>query len=79
MNIVGSRWVLKTKLKLVGSVEHFKACFVAKGYNQLIVIDVHDISSVASKLGCAYVYFTFSIHYKLQHYGSKILLWASKR
>lgn len=41
MNIVGSRWVFKTKLKSDGSIERFKARLVAKGYNnQLEGIDL---------------------------------------
>ena len=35
INVVGSRWVFKTKLKSDGSIERFKARLLAKGYNQL--------------------------------------------
>lgn len=31
-NIIGSRWVFRTKLKLEGSVERYNARLVAKGY-----------------------------------------------
>ena len=34
MNIVGSRWVLKTKIKSDGSLDRLKARLVAKGYNK---------------------------------------------
>ncbi|KAH0675700.1 hypothetical protein KY285_023501 [Solanum tuberosum] len=49
MNIVGSRWVFKTKLKLDGSVERFKALFVARGYNQLAIINFQDTFSPVVK------------------------------
>jgi len=35
MNVIGSRWVFKTKLKFDGYIERFKARLVAKGNNQL--------------------------------------------
>ena len=32
MNVVGSRWVFKTKLKSNSSIERFEARLVAQGY-----------------------------------------------
>ncbi|WMV25538.1 hypothetical protein MTR67_018923 [Solanum verrucosum] len=42
MNVVGSRWVFKTKLKSDGSIDRHKARLVAKGYSQLEGIDFKE-------------------------------------
>ena len=49
MNIVGSGWVFKTKLKSDGSVEQFKAKLVAKGYSKLEGIDFTRTFSLVIK------------------------------
>lgn len=37
-NIIGCRWIFKTKLKVDGSLEGYKARLVAKGYKARLVV-----------------------------------------
>lgn len=41
-HIVLNKWVYKVKRRPDGSVEHYKAKFVAKGYDQRSGIDFHE-------------------------------------
>jgi hypothetical protein len=49
MNVVGSRWVFKTKLKSDGSIDHFKARLVAHGFSQSLGIDFLETFSLVIK------------------------------
>ena len=40
--VVGSRWIYKVKHVADGSVEKYKACFVAKGFSQKEGIDYEE-------------------------------------
>eukprot|EP00253_Pinus_taeda_P009379 PITA_09379 len=41
-SIVGSRWIFKVKQAVDGSIEKYKAIFVARGYSQVEGIDYED-------------------------------------
>lgn len=42
MNVVGCKWVFRTKRKANGSIERHKARLVAKGFNQVVGEDFFD-------------------------------------
>ena len=47
---IGCRWVSKIKRHSDGTIEHFKAHLVARGYTQLEGLDYHDIFSPTAKM-----------------------------
>jgi hypothetical protein len=44
-NVVGCRWIFKTKLRANGSIERHKAHLVAKGFSQIHGLDFEDMFS----------------------------------
>ena len=49
MHVIGSKWVLKRKLKTDGSLDRLKARVVAKGYHQVDGLDYTETFSLVIK------------------------------
>ena len=47
---IGCKWVFKRKMGLDGSIEKYKAHFVAKGYSQVEGVDYGEIFSLVTKM-----------------------------
>jgi len=47
--VVGSRWIYKVKHVIDGSIEKYKAIFVAKGFSQVYIIDYEETFSLVER------------------------------
>ncbi|GKV46780.1 hypothetical protein SLEP1_g53748 [Rubroshorea leprosula] len=61
MNVIGSKWVFKTKLKSNGSLDRLKARIVAKGFHQIDGVDVFETFSLVIKPSSIRVVLTIAI------------------
>ena len=48
-NLVGSKWVFKTKLKVDGTIDRYKSRLVAMGFSQFEGLDFKEIFSFVVK------------------------------
>ncbi|XP_041995661.1 uncharacterized mitochondrial protein AtMg00810-like [Salvia splendens] len=61
MNIVGSKWVFRTKYCADGSIERYKARLVAQGFTQILGSDFHHTFSLVVKAATVRVVLTLAV------------------
>ncbi|XP_019150523.1 PREDICTED: uncharacterized protein LOC109147316 [Ipomoea nil] len=61
MNIIGCKWVFRTKRKADGTVERYKARLVAKGFNQVAGEDFFDTFSSVVKPTTVRILFSLAV------------------
>ena len=66
MNLVGSKWVFKTKLKVDGTIDRYKSRLVAMGFSQLQGLDFEEIFSFVVKAATIRVVLSIVVSSKLK-------------
>ncbi|PKU66893.1 Retrovirus-related Pol polyprotein from transposon TNT 1-94 [Dendrobium catenatum] len=61
--ILRNRWTFRTKLKPDGTLERYKACLVAQGFNQQFGIDYKDTLSPVAKMPTIRILLTIALHH----------------
>jgi hypothetical protein len=79
-NVVGCRWIFKTKLRADGSIERHKARLVAKGFSQIHGLDFEDTFSPMVRLATVRIILSIEVtsRWLLHHLDVKnaISLWS---
>jgi hypothetical protein len=63
-NVIGSKWVFRTKLNEDGNIDRFKGCLVAKGYTQIHGLDFGETFSPVVKAPTIRVILSLAVHFK---------------
>ena len=62
-NVVRNKWVFKVKQKPDGNVNRFKACLVAKGFDQLSGVDYYETFCLVIKPSTIRLILALAVHF----------------
>lgn len=65
-NLVGSKWVFKKKLNVVGQFDKYKAWLVMKGHSQVEGVNIGEIFSLVAKLTSIRLLFSLAMEFYME-------------
>ncbi|PKI37315.1 hypothetical protein CRG98_042310 [Punica granatum] len=78
MNVVGCRWIFKTKIKADGSFDRLKARLIAKGFHQEEGIDFFETFNLVVKPGTIRIVLTLAV-VRNWSISANCISWAAKK
>ncbi|MBW0514230.1 hypothetical protein O181_053945 [Austropuccinia psidii MF-1] len=65
MKVLGGKWVFDVKRHANGSIEHFKACYVARGFSQRPGIDCFEVYAPTASMNSLRLLLAMKVRYAM--------------